>query len=120
MRLMTSFVLLISFVLYSVFVYTTGTELPKIEANPDAINGKLIFQSGKFNYFHSAATYDRMFGLIKSDQFVTLGGFIHLFYNQDKNNLIVISYKTPQAIEQVTLFSYVFIFFSATVVVIFY
>ena len=47
MRLMTSFVLLISFVLYSAFVYTTGTELPKIEANPDAINGKLIFQ--KYN-----------------------------------------------------------------------
>ena len=46
----------------------------------------------------------------KSDQFVTLGGYIHLFYNQDKNNLIVISYKTPQAIEQVTLFSYVFYF----------
>ncbi|HRF14543.1 MAG TPA: ATP-binding protein [Bacteroidia bacterium] len=82
-------------------------------------NGKLIFQSGKFNYFHSAATYDRMFGLIKSDQFVTLGGFIHLFYNQDKNNLIVISYKTPQAIEQVTLFSYVFIFFSATFILIY-
>ncbi|HNN11881.1 MAG TPA: ATP-binding protein, partial [Bacteroidia bacterium] len=46
-------------------------------------------------------------------------GFIHLFYNQDKNNLIVISYKTPQAIEQVTLFSYVFIFFSATFILIY-
>ncbi|HQP01680.1 MAG TPA: ATP-binding protein, partial [Bacteroidia bacterium] len=45
--------------------------------------------------------------------------FIHLFYNQDKNNLIVISYKTPQAIEQVTLFSYVFIFFSATFILIY-
>lgn len=82
-------------------------------------NGRLIFQSGKFNYFHSAATYDRMFGLVKSDQFVTLGGYIHLFYNQDKTNLIVISYKSPQAIEQVTLFSYVFIFFSASFMLIY-
>jgi signal transduction histidine kinase len=77
-------------------------------------NGRLAFQNGKFNYYQNAATYDRMFGFIKSDQFVSLGGFIHLFYAEDKNNLVVISYRTPQTIEQITLFSYVFIFFSAT------
>lgn len=82
-------------------------------------NGKLAFQNGKFNYFLTESTYERMFGVIKSEQFETYNGYVHLFNYPDKNSLVIISYKTPLLIEQFTLFSYVFIFFSGVFIVLY-
>ncbi len=47
MKLLIFFILILSFLLYSLFVYTAGTEVSEIKANQDAIEGKLIFQ--KYN-----------------------------------------------------------------------
>lgn len=75
-------------------------------------DNKLTVQNGKFNYYVNAATYQKLYGNIKSEQYVNFGGYSHLFYFFDTNNLIIISHKNPVFLEQLTLFSYVFIFFS--------
>lgn len=47
MKLTIFFILFFSFLLYSAFVYTTGTNVAEIKPNADAMRGKLIFQ--KYN-----------------------------------------------------------------------
>lgn len=77
-------------------------------------DNKLVLQNGKFNYYMTPITYEKFYGPLHTEQFVTFSGYTHLFTFLDKNNLIIISNKNPVFLEQLTLFSYVFIFFSAT------
>lgn len=76
------------------------------------LDNKLVVQNGKFNYYVNAATYQKLYGNIKSEQYINFGGFSHLFYFFDTDSLVIISHKNPVFLEQLTLFSYVFIFFS--------
>lgn len=61
MKLITFLILFLSFLIYTGFVYTSGTEVTEIKPTAGAIEGKLIFQ--KFN-------------CTSCHQFYGLGGFL--------------------------------------------
>ena len=71
-------------------------------------NGKLNNQSGSFNYFITSAPYEE--DIKKSDTFYN-NGYYHIII-KDNNGLTIISRKQKSLLEIITLFSYLFAFFS--------
>jgi signal transduction histidine kinase len=71
-------------------------------------NGKLNNQSGSFNYFITSAPYEE--DIKKSDAFYN-NGYYHIII-KDNNGLTIISRKQKSLLEIITLFSYLFAFFS--------
>lgn len=75
-------------------------------------NGKLLNQSGPFNYFLTAAPYEENYNGLEGMRFVTFDNFSHLFYKFGKDSLIIVSYPVQGIIVFITLFSYLFTVFS--------
>ncbi|MFM7015872.1 MAG: ATP-binding protein [Bacteroidota bacterium] len=71
-------------------------------------NGKLLYQSGSFNYFITSVPYEE--DIKKSDAFFN-NGYFHVIL-KDKNGLSIISRRKKSFLEIITLFSYLFAFFS--------
>ena len=71
-------------------------------------NGKLNNQSGSFNYYITSAPYEE--DIKKSDAFYN-NGYYHIII-KDNNGLTIISRKQKSLLEIITLFSYLFAFFS--------
>jgi signal transduction histidine kinase len=71
-------------------------------------NGKLNTQSGTFNYYITSAPYEE--DIKKSDAFYN-NGYYHIII-KDNNGLTIISRKQKSLLEIITLFSYLFAFFS--------
>ncbi len=74
--------------------------------------GKLLNQSGPFNYFLTAAPYEESYRGLAGMRFVTFDNYSHLFYNFGTDSLIIISYPVQGIIVFITLFSYLFTVFS--------
>jgi signal transduction histidine kinase len=75
-------------------------------------NGKLLNQSGPFNYFLTAAPYEENYSGLEGMRFVTFDNYSHLFYKFGKDSLIIVSYPVQGIIVFITLFSYLFTVFS--------
>jgi signal transduction histidine kinase len=73
--------------------------------------GKLVNQSGNFNYYLTDGPYMQYFRHLDGMRFVSFDDYLHLFYRYDKN-LIIISSPRQGLWVWVTLFSYLFTFFS--------
>jgi signal transduction histidine kinase len=71
-------------------------------------NGKLNNQSGSFNYYITSAPYEE--DIKKSDAFYN-NSYYHIII-KDNNGLTIISRKQKSLLEIITLFSYLFAFFS--------
>ncbi len=82
-------------------------------------DNKLIVQNGKFDYYINPSTYEKLYGKIEADKFVVFSGYTHLFHLYGNNQRIIISHKNPTFLEALTLFSYVFIFFSVTFIALY-
>lgn len=74
-------------------------------------NGKLVNQSGSFNYYLTDGPYMQYFRNLDGMRFVSFDNYLHLFYRYGKN-LIIISSPRQGLWVWVTLFSYLFTFFS--------
>lgn len=75
-------------------------------------NGKLLNQSGPFNYFLTAAPYEESYRGLTGMRFVNFDNYSHLFYKYGTDSLIIISYPVQGIIVFITLFSYLFTVFS--------
>lgn len=82
-------------------------------------NGILISQSGIYNYYLTPAPYKKFFDQSQQYQFVNFESYSHLFYKSGKDVLIVLSIYNLGALVYITLFSYVFTFFSILFLVIY-
>lgn len=80
-------------------------------------NGKLLNQSGNFNYYLTEGPYMQYFRNLDGMRFVSFDNYLHLFYRYGKN-LIVISSPRQGLWVWVTLFSYLFTFFSVVWLII--
>jgi two-component system, NtrC family, nitrogen regulation sensor histidine kinase NtrY len=80
-------------------------------------NGKLVSQSGDYNYYLTDAPYMQHFRNLDGMRFVSFDGKQHLFYKYEKN-LIIISAPLQGIWVWVTLFSYLFTFFSFSFLVL--
>ena len=74
-------------------------------------SGKLVNQSGNFNYYLTDGPYMQYFRNLDGMRFVSFENYLHLFYRYGKN-LIIISSPRQGVWVWVTLFSYLFTFFS--------
>lgn len=74
-------------------------------------HGKLVNQSGAFNYYLTDGPYMQYFRKLDGMRFVSFDNHLHLFYRYEKN-LIIISTPKQGFWVFVTLFSYLFTFFS--------
>lgn len=74
-------------------------------------NGKLLNQSGTFNYYVTDGPYLQYFRDLKGMRFVSFDDYLHLFYRYDKH-LIIISSPRQGLWVWGTLFSYLFTFFT--------
>lgn len=86
-------------------------------ANARYQNGKLVSQSGEYNYYLTDAPYMQYFRNLDGMRFVSFDGKQHLFYKYGKN-LIIISAPIQGLWVWVTLFSYLFTFFSFSFLVL--
>lgn len=73
--------------------------------------GKLVNQSGAFNYYLTEGPYLQYMRNLDGMRFVSFEGHLHLFYKYDRN-LIIISTPKQGLWVWVTLFSYLFAFFT--------
>lgn len=89
---------------------SSGTELSKY-AWAKYQQGKLVNQSGNFNYYLTDGPYMQYFRQLDGMRFVSFDDYLHLFYRYNKN-LIIISSPRQGLWVWVTLFSYLFTFFS--------
>lgn len=80
-------------------------------------NGKLMSQSGEYNYYLTDAPYMQYFRNLDGMRFVNFDGKQHLFYKYGKN-LIIISSPQQGIWVWITLFSYLFTFFSFSFLVL--
>ena len=80
-------------------------------------SGKLVGQSGEYNYYLTDAPYLQYFRNLEGMRFVSFEGKQHLFYKYGKN-LIIISSPLQGLWVWVTLFSYLFTFFSFSFLVL--
>ena len=70
--------------------------------------GKLLYQSGSFNYYITSVPYEE--DIKKSDAFFN-NGYYHIIL-KDNSGLTIISRRQKSFLEIITLFSYLFAFFS--------
>ena len=81
-------------------------------------DNKLMVQNGKFDYYINPSTYEKLYGEVEGDKYIVFAGYTHLFHSFGNNQRIIISHKNPTFLESLTLFSYVFIFFSIIFIVL--
>jgi len=78
--------------------------------------GDLVAQYGDFSYSMSS----KVFGDLTSEfQKVTLDGYEHLLYSSESDNLIVISLPKPKFIDVLIAFSYLFLFYYVSLILVF-
>ncbi len=82
-------------------------------------NKILVSQSGKYSYNLLSVFYDKYLDPSLNEQFVEFDGRSHLFYKPAKDSLIIISSLIPGWFETVTLFSYIFSFFTLIFILIY-
>jgi len=80
-------------------------------------NGKLVSQSGDYNYYLTEDPYLQYFRNLEGMRFVSFDGQQHLFYKYGRNLIIVSSPKQGLWV-WITLFSYLFTFFSFSFLVL--
>ncbi|MBL7924749.1 MAG: HAMP domain-containing histidine kinase [Bacteroidia bacterium] len=73
--------------------------------------GRLVNQSGPYNYYLTDGPYLQYFRNLEGMRFVSFDNHLHLFYKYDRN-LIILSTPRQGLWVWVTLFSYLFTFFS--------
>lgn len=71
--------------------------------------GSLISHNGNFDY----SLKSDIFVIPSSEEFykISFSDYTHLVYNQDAENLVVVSEKTGRLLDQIVVFSYVFVFY---------
>jgi two-component system nitrogen regulation sensor histidine kinase NtrY len=72
-------------------------------------NNQLVSQYGKFPYNLSASSFDTKVG---NYSFVNKENYNHLLYRPDSNTLIILSKRESGLVGRITMFSYLFAFFS--------
>ncbi|MBN2523548.1 MAG: GHKL domain-containing protein [Bacteroidales bacterium] len=78
--------------------------------------GDLVAQYGDFSYSLSS----EVFGDLTSEfQKVALDGYEHLLYSSESDNLIVISLPKPKFIDVLIAFSYLFLFYYVSLILVF-
>jgi two-component system, NtrC family, nitrogen regulation sensor histidine kinase NtrY len=75
-------------------------------------SGKLVNQTGNYNYYLTSAPYEEYFRSLKGMRFAEFDNYSHLFYRFGNNGLIIVSTPSQGVLVFITLFSYVFTFFS--------
>lgn len=75
-------------------------------------NNRLVTQSGPFNYYLTPVPYEASWHNLNGMRFTHFEGYSHLFYRFGNDGLIIISQQEQSAWAFLTLFSYIFIFFS--------
>ncbi|HQK97414.1 MAG TPA: ATP-binding protein [Bacteroidia bacterium] len=73
--------------------------------------GKLISQSGSYNYYLTSAPYEEYYSRGNGDYF-SFDGYTHYFLPYDKEGLIIVSLPVQGIWVFITLFSYLFTVFS--------
>ena len=81
--------------------------------------GTLVNQSGSYNYYLTAAPYGEYYGGMRNYSFANFDNYSHLFYRAGADGLIVLSIYNPGSLVYITLFSYIFTFFSILFLVIY-
>jgi two-component system, NtrC family, nitrogen regulation sensor histidine kinase NtrY len=81
--------------------------------------GRLVSQTGVYNYFLTPEPYADSAGLKTTPHFRTFNKYSHLFYPTSSGGLIIISHFNLGVLVYVTLFSYIFTFFSILYVIIY-
>lgn len=72
-------------------------------------NDKLVMRFGGYNFPTSITYFQKQFN--KKAGFITIEGMSHLIYQQDDGQAVVISKPEKRAIEQLSTFSYLVLFF---------
>ncbi len=81
--------------------------------------GILISQTGTYNYYLTSARYKEYYEGIQPYRFANFDSRSHLFYKTGNDGLIVLSIYNLGALVYITLFSYIFTFFSILFLVIY-
>jgi signal transduction histidine kinase len=80
---------------------------------------RLISQAGNFNYFLTPLPYEVYYRKLSGMRFAEFDGYSHLFYRFGNDELIIISQQQQGAWSFLTLFSYIFTFFSISFLLIY-
>ncbi len=83
------------------------------------LSGKLVNQSGNYNYYLTDAPYEEYFVRLQGMRFVTFDKFSHLFYRYGDKGLIIVSSPVQGLGVFITLFSYIFTCFSLTFLILY-
>ncbi len=81
--------------------------------------GKLISQSGNYNYYLTQDPYEEYYKNLNGMRFSSFDNFCHLFYRFGQSGLIIISLPSQGLLVFITLFSYIFTCFSLIFLVIY-
>jgi two-component system nitrogen regulation sensor histidine kinase NtrY len=82
-------------------------------------NGVLVNQYGKYSYNLLSVFYEKYYDHSLQEQFVVFEGSSHLVYKSGKDGLIIITAGIPGNLEMITLFSYIFSFFTLLFILIY-
>ncbi|MEP7263233.1 MAG: ATP-binding protein [Bacteroidota bacterium] len=82
-------------------------------------NGRLVSQTGGYNYFLTPAPYAPYDITSPVPHFRIFNNYSHLFYPTSSGGLIIISHFNLGLLVYITLFSYIFTFFSILYVIIY-
>ena len=82
-------------------------------------NGVLMNQSGRYNYYLTSDPYKEYLSANQPYHFANFDSYSHLFYKSGNKGLIILSIYNLGALVYITLFSYVFTFFSILFLVIY-
>lgn len=82
-------------------------------------NGRLVSQTGGYNYFLTPAPYAQYDITSLVPHFKIFNNYSHLFYPTSSGGLIIISHFNLGLLVYITLFSYIFTFFSILYVIIY-
>ncbi len=81
--------------------------------------GTLVSQAGAYNYALTASSYAKYIEGNQPFHFETFNRYSHLFYKSSNGGLIILSIYNLGALVYITLFSYVFTFFSLLFLIIY-
>lgn len=81
--------------------------------------GRLVSQTGVYNYYLTPTPYSSYDPLLKNWSFRNFDNYSHLFYPTSSGGLIIISHYNLGVLVYITLFSYIFTFFSILYVMLY-